>query len=354
MFRFAVLLFVFFSAAAQAGGIRVASWNIERLGHGQNKNYEALARVGGAFDLIAVQEAMTAPGLYRFVDALTIETGEPWNVIYSHQIGRGSYREKYGYIWRESRVDYVDGAVVFFDVSDQFAREPYAARFQSRDGHVRFVLATVHILYGRSEADRLPEIQALAEMWDWLEESFPEDDNFILAGDFNLRPGHASFAPLRERARPLITSGATTLSTINGRYANLYDNILVGHRASLTVTEASIVKFPAMLGWTHEQARRYASDHAPVVMTIATPGPFPARQLGSDRILPAPSAEQAGARPVVVADAPFHGNRNSQILHHPGCPGYAETAPHNRVAFETETAAIAQGFRRARNCTWPD
>lgn len=44
------------------------------------------------------------------------------------------------------------------------------------------------------------------------------------------------------------------------------------------------------------------------------------------------------------------GNRRSGIYHVPGCPGWTTVARHNREPFGTEAAAIAAGYRKARNC----
>jgi deoxyribonuclease-1 len=38
------------------------------------------------------------------------------------------------------------------------------------------------------------------------------------------------------------------------------------------------------------------------------------------------------------------------IYHVPGCMHYDRVAERNRVYFKTEQAAVAAGFRRARNC----
>ncbi|WP_194788761.1 endonuclease [Pseudomonas sp. UFMG81] len=45
------------------------------------------------------------------------------------------------------------------------------------------------------------------------------------------------------------------------------------------------------------------------------------------------------------------GNRNSQVYHlASGCPGYAQVSAKNQVAFESEAAAQAAGYRKAGNC----
>lgn len=247
-------------------GLVIASWNIQRLGHGQNKDYSALAKVGQLFDFIAVQEVMILEDLHHFQAALLSETGEVWGMMYSHRIGRSTYKEKYAFVWRESRISYLDGAVVYLDPGDLFAREPYSARFKDLTTGDEFAVATVHIVYGRRVSDRTQEIEELARYWDWLHEIYPETA-VLLMGDFNLQPQHVAWQPLKSRGvLPLIVDGATTLSAVDGRFTNLYDNIWVNADSVLSNYRAGILRFPKLLGMTHEQARRYVSDHAPVYL----------------------------------------------------------------------------------------
>ncbi|MEN5240587.1 MULTISPECIES: endonuclease [Pseudomonas] len=78
-----------------------------------------------------------------------------------------------------------------------------------------------------------------------------------------------------------------------------------------------------------------------------------------------PGYKPAGAAPVVTASAQpakpspastaahgaVLGNRNSQVYHlASGCPGYAQVAAKNQVAFDSEAAAQAAGYRKAGNC----
>lgn len=255
--------------------VRIASWNIQNFGWGENKDYHAVSRIASQFDIIAIQELMNAAALEQLQHILQSETGDKWSVMYSHRLGRGRYQEKYAFIWRDASVEYVDGAVVYLDNRDLFAREPYSARFRSRNSDLVFVLATVHITYGQRVGDRTPEIHALREYWDWLAEVYPENtDSRILLGDFNLRPEHPAWAPLTEVATALITSGATTLSSHDRQYANLYDNIFVPRAHNLPIGDVGILEFPILLSevtgsyWSHEKARRQVSDHAPVYLLL--------------------------------------------------------------------------------------
>lgn len=69
----------------------------------------------------------------------------------------------------------------------QFARTPYAVSF--RWGDQTFILVTLHVLYGESASDRIPELRAIAE---WLDEwardmnSWDANHNLIALGDFNI------------------------------------------------------------------------------------------------------------------------------------------------------------------------
>jgi len=189
-------------------------------------------------------------------------------VLYSHRIGRSTYREKYGFFFRTDAVEYVGEAVVYIDERDVFAREPFSARFRSRHTGEPFIAATLHVVYGDSRADRVPELHYLARYWDWLHEVHGDAPR-ILMGDFNVNPGFHAWEPLRAAGgRKLLQSGATTLSPQDGRYVNLYDNIIVSQNTPLPIRDAAILPFPSLLEVTHEQARARISDHAPVYVLV--------------------------------------------------------------------------------------
>ncbi|MFW2132538.1 endonuclease/exonuclease/phosphatase family protein [Ectothiorhodospira haloalkaliphila] len=269
-----VLLILFFWVAAPGfvlAEVRIASWNIQHLGWQNDKSYQAVARVASQYDFLAIQELMNAEGIERLEAMLEEKTEESWSSIYSHRLGTSTYLEKYAFLWRDSAVQYVEGAVVYLDDADVFAREPFSAVFRSTNTGQEWVAATVHVVYGRRISDRTPEIHALRGYWDWLGEIYPEHQEYrMLLGDFNLRPGHPAWAELREVAKPLVTRGATTLSTHDRQYANLYDNIWVPKKHGLSISKAGIDRFPQSLSqttphyWSHEKARAHVSDHAPV------------------------------------------------------------------------------------------
>jgi endonuclease YncB( thermonuclease family) len=75
----------------------------------------------------------------------------------------------------------------------------------------------------------------------------------------------------------------------------------------------------------------FRSPSTPAPSTASTPRPL----IGGS---------VASARGIVI------GNRNSNIYHVPGCMDYDKVAERNRVYFQTEAAAAAAGFRKAKNC----
>lgn len=257
---------------AQAN-ITIGSWNLKHLGWNNGKRVDQVAQIVQGADLWALQEVMDKNAVIELEHTLEKQTGESWSSMASHEVGRSSYKESYAYLWRDSAVEYTKGAVVYLDPNDLFAREPYLAEFRDKSDGDTVAMATVHIVYGDSRSDRTPEIRELASIWDWMQEVYPGTPR-VIAGDYNLSPDNPAWKPLRDQgAQPAITSGATTLGTTNGLYANLYDNLWFDPNV-LNVTGSAIVKYPDLLRITNKQGRSTVSDHAPIYMTIgdAKPG----------------------------------------------------------------------------------
>src|SRR5688500_18520858 len=71
------------------------------------------------------------------------------------------------------------------DPARQFARTPYFAGF-SRNG-TEFTLASVHVLWGKNAAERLPEVTTFAQwMRAWADRRNDWNHNLMVLGDFNL------------------------------------------------------------------------------------------------------------------------------------------------------------------------
>lgn len=244
----------------------LGSWNMRHLGWENGKDIEKVAHIAQSMDLIALQELMDEDALAGLVDQLEAATGEAWKAMASHSLGQGDrYREHYGFVWRQSEVEYAEGAVVFLDHGDVFAREPYSAKFKDRETGQELALANLHVIYGDSVSERALEVDALADYWGWLGEVYPDTPR-VLAGDFNLEPDHEAWESLRSAgASPALSRVATTLGQETGVYRNLYDNFWF-IPGEFPVSDAGVIPFPTLLGLSHEEARSQVSDHAPIFM----------------------------------------------------------------------------------------
>lgn len=266
----ATLLFVIYLPPA-VSSTTIASFNIRHLGYDRPTDFNQLAHIIQEFDIVAIQELMAENAIEVLTQRLNTESQGNWVYLVSHAIGRGSYKEHYAFLWNTEEVEYLDGAVVFLDHRDVFAREPLSARFRSLSTEQDFALANIHVLYGDSVSDREPEIEALADYWQWLSETY-EDTPLLLMGDFNYEPHYPAWERLKRKgAIPAITQGATTLSPHDGRFASLYDNIWFNPK-HVGIAETGVFNFPSALGISHEQARSTVSDHAPVYVRLASAG----------------------------------------------------------------------------------
>lgn len=257
------------SSSILQADIRLASWNVLNGGWDNDKAVQKAAHIASHFDFLALQEVMNDDFVDELERHLEHTTGEDWSWMTSHAIGRSTYREQYAFLYRDSAVEYDRGAVVFLDHRDVFAREPYSAKFRSRHTGREFAVGNIHVVYGNSVGERLTEIYALADYWEWLQETY-EGTPTLLMGDFNLDPGHPGWGKMREQGViPAITAGASTLGMAEGRWSNLYDNIWKAE-GEWAIGERGILLFPELLPITHIESRARVSDHAPVYITFGT------------------------------------------------------------------------------------
>ncbi|TVU70763.1 endonuclease/exonuclease/phosphatase family protein [Cobetia crustatorum] len=254
------------SALSHADAV-ISTWNLKHAGWNNGKRLEEVTAVAQHMDLIGLQEVMKDGVVSDLEHRLEALTGDDWGSLVSHEVGRSSYQERYAYLYREKTIAYHGGAAVYLDTQDVFAREPLIATFVEKGTGKTFSVANVHILYGDSKADRAPEIHALADIYDLMKEITPRAPAIIM-GDFNMAPSESAWGDLRALGlRPLITKGATTLSSTDGRYASLYDNIWFVP-GEWPKARGDVFRFPAYLGITHKTARADVSDHAPVYMAL--------------------------------------------------------------------------------------
>lgn len=181
----------------------VATWNIRALGDlsakwaagikdSPKRDWHALACIAAIisrFDVIAVQEARRNP---KALKHLLATLGPTWQAIVSDVTeGPAGNGERLAFLYNSDRIQPAGlvGEIVLPPIGDdparQFARSPYVAGF-ARAG-IEFTLASVHVLWGKNAAERLPEITAFAQwMRHWADRPHDWNRNLLVLGDFNL------------------------------------------------------------------------------------------------------------------------------------------------------------------------
>ena len=189
----------------------IATWNIREFG-GLSERWTvsktgtespkrdwrglwAITEIVSRFDVVAVQEAT---GDLKALRTLLKTLGDGWNLIMTDvTAGAAAGGERLAFLFDSRRVE-LSGLACELVVprewldeveSDalrrQFARTPYAVGF--RAGSETFVLVTLHVDYGSSPADRVPELRAIARwMESWARRTTQWEQNFLVLGDFNI------------------------------------------------------------------------------------------------------------------------------------------------------------------------
>ena len=191
----------------------VATWNIRAFGSltrkwtagesdSPKRDLRGLLAIGEIirrFDVVAVQEVK---GDLRALRDLMKWLGRDWAFLMTDvNLGAAGNSERMAFLFDERRVktsglacelvvpqEWLD-EVREGALQRQFARTPYAVSFRS--GDQTFILTTLHVDYGDSSAERIPELKGIARwMRDWADRTNAWSQNLIAMGDFNIDRKH--------------------------------------------------------------------------------------------------------------------------------------------------------------------
>lgn len=251
--------------------LTLASFNIRILSTASRDDTElaSIADILQKYDLIAIQELRDEEVLKRTA-AILQQRGFGYAYEISPPVGRG-VKERYAYLYRTDRVQPVQPGRLYQERGDEFIREPFYATFRSSS--FDFTLVTIHVLFGSSEAERRPEIEELAAVYQAVQDEDPAEQDVILLGDFNFPPQDGGFSRLK--AIPgmafLITPPAKTTITDT----SLYDNFWFQEpHVREYAGEFGVDRFDeTMFSGEDLAAKRAVSDHRPIWAKFNTSGP---------------------------------------------------------------------------------
>jgi endonuclease/exonuclease/phosphatase family metal-dependent hydrolase len=219
----------------------LGTWNLREFdsttwGVRLPESYAYMAEIIDRFDLVAIQEVRDD---LHALDQLRSRLGPHWDYLVSDvTAGRAGNAERLAFLFDRRKVQFLGmaGELVLPPIQTgntvkpaaQVARTPLMAAFQV--AWTRFVLTTVHILYGEGTAEpaaRVEEIGQVARfIRDRTEQPTEPVRNFILLGDFNIfTQGDKTMKALTEDGGFTIPEEITTIPGSNVSKDKKYDQI---------------------------------------------------------------------------------------------------------------------------------
>jgi endonuclease/exonuclease/phosphatase family metal-dependent hydrolase len=187
--------------ARNVRSLLLATWNIREFDSGRwgprtAESYAYIAEIIDRFDLVAVQEVRED---LHALNSLLFRLGPHWHYLVSDVTeGRAGNGERLAFLYDSRKVQFlgISSELVLPPVTvgkktipaAQVARTPMMAAFQV--GWTKFVLSTVHILYGTKTAEPLARVEEIRQVARFLKKrtETPTEPyrNFIVLGDFNI------------------------------------------------------------------------------------------------------------------------------------------------------------------------
>ena len=193
----------------------LATWNIREFdspayGERLDESFYYIAEIISHFDLVAVQEVRRD---LKALDKVRNILGSYWKYIVTDVTeGSAGNKERLAFLYDSRKVNFggLAGEIVIgpvknnkkiYEPAKQLARTPFICGFQA--GWFKFMLATVHILYGKSKANDSNRVKEIEELAKFLAKRAKGEtawsNNLILLGDFNIfKPTDNTFNALTE------------------------------------------------------------------------------------------------------------------------------------------------------------
>lgn len=240
--------------AKSYGNLLVGTWNVRgfdrvrpvwRSRKGESpirdlSNVACIAEIVRRFDVVAVQEVRRSAAAFL---AMMQALGNRWAYMVTDvTAGDPGNNERLAFVYDMTRVRPSGLASELVMAADragipsgamtrQFARTPYAVSFER--GQRRFTLVTLHVLYGKKPADRVGELEDIAQwLATWSSSKDAWGENLLALGDFNIDrrgdPLHQAFTSTGLRAPDALNFVPRTIfddPLAKPDHTNFYDQI---------------------------------------------------------------------------------------------------------------------------------
>jgi len=344
------------SPATRAGGLKVASWNLEWLNRSDatgpvkrvEADYARLRRYADELDadVIALQEVDGEQAARRVFDTaryqlFVAEQGDPQRTGFA--VRRGLVVERLP--------DYqaLDVGQVRVGVDIAVAHAGHRLRLLSV--HLKSACFSEPASSEKSDCKKL--FRQLPVLEAWIDARGEEGVAALVLGDFNRRffaqPDEPFWSELDDGVPALSdlwspTEGRRSLCWDN-KYPDFIDHLVLNQAASALALRDSFVQ--QRYHESDAAHKRVLSDHCPLSIVLGD-GSLPAREKSAARDAALDTREHKDQR--IKGNIGAH---QRKIYHAPDCPDYARTqideSKHERW-FSTREQAEAAGFQRSGNC----
>ncbi|KAM8930773.1 deoxyribonuclease gamma [Pelodytes ibericus] len=264
-----------------AESLTLCSFNVRSFGAAKISKPEVLAvivKVVSRCDIMLLMEIKDSKdkAIHSLMDTINSqpETKDQFSLVISERLGRNTYKEQYGFIYRNHLVS-VKETYQYPDLQegdpDAFSREPFIVWFKAPKTEVKeFVIIPQHT----TPEAAVREIDELYDVYLDVKQKW-KSHNIIFMGDFNAGCGYVPkkhWKNIRLRSNPEFVwligdrNDTTVKSTTNCAYDRI---VLHGEKLirSIVPDSAAVFDFMEEYGLTEIQALD-VSDHFPVEVQI--------------------------------------------------------------------------------------
>jgi len=243
------------------GKVTIAVWNIRDFSSNSRdpQELQQICDIFRKYDLIAIVEQQDEDVLTRSV-ALLGQMGRSYAYDYCpDDVGNG---EHYAFLYDTSLFEVVEPGRKWPDGSNEFRFDPYYATL--RTGNFDFTMILTHIRWSGTVGERRAELGKLADVFTAVQDVNANEQDVILAGDFNQEPDDHGYDTLKALANMMHIFSPPAKSKIQD--TKLYDNMwFQSAHVREYAGENGIDMFDETdFGNDDAAANRAVSDHRPV------------------------------------------------------------------------------------------
>lgn len=253
--------------AFEGKSIKIISWNIQDLGRSKTQDeIQRIAEILRNYDLVAIQEVVAkdpegAQSVAKIADELN-RMGSKWDYRISDPTQSPSVymSERYAYLWKTSVVTLLSKPYLDQELALTCAREPYIAKFKTKNGTEPFYLINFH---ARTYNDRpQDELKHFAQ--------YPQrlaTKRCLILGDFNLSETHQVWNDLYHQGfDSALKNTPTTLKKEckDGDYTNHSMDNIYFHPSEINKISSGVINL--VQDCSNLANVRTLSDHLPIFM----------------------------------------------------------------------------------------